>query len=365
MKRIAVLMTLCLAFCAMTAQNRYATQRLRGIAEALGLSERIASLPSGSHSQGMSYGSYPLVVEVADGVVSHIGWRLPPHDNKTEAHRFVERVALEEAMYRDDALPVEWDCPDEAFVVAGSIADVLDADSANIAYTCANIQGRQYQVAWSGPDGKVLCMMAFPIKYQLLTGATLREIENALYGRLRDLEPSTEALVGYGSPRVKVTDSSYTAVVGPARRGSLLKNIIYLDQDTALVFDPQLPVESLANAVSSTTASEGIMADVKMLMYGADGRGRTFAMPLSAMVGEFLGQGCIPYFGLMEGSAEGGEIAAAVKMVNNALGYVHLLKVKADPDILFGPEPRVEVTLAAYVNDKPIQEIINDEIQHE
>lgn len=358
-------MALCVAFCALAAQNRYATQRLHGMAMAMGLDSSIASMPDGDFRDSAAYASHPLHVVVDDGLVIHIGWSLPPEAQTSWAHRFVERAALEAALYRADALPVDWDCPDQAMIVEGSIDDVMKSDPANMAYTCTNLNGRQYQAAWSAPDGKLLCMVAFPINYELLTGATLREIENALFTRLRALEPSAIPLVGYGSPSVREVDSSYTAVIGPDRPGSLLKNIIYINADSTLIFDPQLPVESLANAMSSTLASQSIMADVKMLMYGASGRSRSLEMPLSALVGEFLEQGCIPYFGLMEGSADGGEISGAVKMVNNAMGYVHLMKVKADPAILFGPEPRVEVTLAAYVNDKPTQETLYEQTGHE
>jgi len=349
-------------FCALSAQNRYATERLRGIAVALGMVERIGGMADGDYRDSFSYKSFPLHVVIEEGEVRHIGWSLPPASENAPALRLVERAALEKSLYKADALPADWDCPDEAFCAKGSVESVLMAANADIAYRCSNVQGRQYQVSWSTPGGKTLCMVVFPINYELLSGATLREMEGALYERLRSLPSCTEPLVGYGMPLVRKEDSNYTIVSGPARQGSLLENVIYLSADTCvnepqLIFAHRFPVESLANAVSSTIASQGITANVKMMMYGVSDYSRKFTMPLSALVGYFLRQGCTPYWGLMEDDRAGG-ITLAVKMVNADQGYVHLLKVTADTKTLFGSEPAVEVTLAAYVNDKTTQEII-------
>lgn len=353
-----------MAFCSLAAQNRYATERLRGIALALGLEDAIAAVPDGDYHGSFSFGAQPLHTVVQGGEVKHIGLSLPPRDDTSHAFRFIERAVLEKALYKADVLPLDWDSPDEAFIATGSIEKVLKADTASLSFTRANVQGRQYQASWVGPDGDVLCMMVFPIDYSLITGATLREIEHALFEHLQSLPPCAEPLIGFGAPCLRNDDAGYTTVVGPKLEGSLLENAIYLSADTAdvddtkLIFDPQLPVESLSNAISSTTASQGIAADVKMLMYGASGHSRSFTMPLSALVGEFLRQGCTPYCGVMEGGPGEEKITLAVKMVNRPMGYLHLLKVTAVPATLFGPEPRVEVTLAAYVNDKTTQDLI-------
>ncbi|MCM1452727.1 MAG: hypothetical protein NC102_10755 [Clostridium sp.] len=400
MKRKLISTIFLAAFCALSAQNRYATERLRGIADALGMSQRIESLDDGDYREGLAYKSFPIHVIVEDGEVRHIGWSLPPTHESSPIFLFAERASLEKDLYKADALPPEWDTPDQAFFAEGAIENVLKADRTNIAYTCSNAQGRQYQTKWSTPAGKALCSLAFPISYELISGATLRESEQALRSRLQALQPSDEALIGFGSPSEREETEAYTAVSGPDRPGSVLKNVVYLrpaptagesgyeeayadgdeepnvdggadeayaenaeDQGDLtigeLIFDPMLPAESLANALSSTTASRGIAANVKMMMYGASGRSVKFSLPLSSLVGYFLQQGCTPYFGVMEGDpAAGGEFAAAVKMVNPDLGYAHLLKVTADTENLFGPEPAVEITLAAYVNDKPIQDYI-------
>lgn len=356
MKRIAVLASVCLAFCALVAQNRYATERLHGIASALGMAERIELLPDGDYREGIAYAGYPLHVVVADGEVEHIGWSLPPAHESSPIFLFVERAALEKALCAAEALPQEWNCPDQAFYAEGAIEDVLSSDRANLSYTASNIQGRQYQARWATPEGQTLCAMAFPISYGLISGATMREMEASLFARLQALPACEEELVGYGAPSAREIEASYAKAVGPELAGSILENIIYLlPGEEKLIFDPQLPVESLANAISSTSASQGIEAKVKMIMYGANGGSRQFTMPLSALVGYFLREGCTPYFGLMEGDAGGGEIIGAVKMANPDMGYVHLMKVAADPAILFGPNPSVEVTLAAYVNDKIAQ----------
>lgn len=365
MKRLTLSLMLCaMTLCAVVAQNRYATERLRGIAKAMGLSESVEALPDGDYREGLAYASHPLHVIVGDGEVRHIGWSLPPGHESSPVFCFVERASLEKDLYKADALPAEWNCPDQAFYASGNIKNVLSAGDADLSYTCSNVQGRQYQVSWSKAGGKELCAMVFPISYELISGATLREIEGALYAQLTSLEATDEELVGCGSPTTEEETDGYIAVRGPSRAGSLLENAIYFSDggdegERELLFDEQLPLQSLANAVSTTVASRGVTANVKMMMYGADGRNRRFTMPLSALVGYFLQQGCTPYFGHMDGDpSKGEEIAAAVKMVNPDLGYVHLLKVKADPKGLFGPEPTVDVTLASYVNDN----ITHDEI---
>lgn len=361
MKRLVIVMALCVAFCAISAQTRYATARLRGMADALGLTAQIASLPDGDYREGFAYASFPLHLIIDRGTVSHIGWSLPPAGAASAALRFVERHALEQALCKADALPVDWVCSDEAFCSEGKIEDVLRADNENLTFTCKNVQGRQYQASWATSGGKTLCTVVFPVNYELISGATLREMESDLYDCLRSLPPCTEPIVGYRLPSVEEPAAEYTVVKGAPLPGSLLENAVYLKagkrtKSPQLVFDPQLPVETLANAMSSTIASQDIAAEVKMMMYGVSGRNRRFTMPLSALVGYFLRQGCSPYWGVMESDRD--SVTLAVKMANPDLGYVHLLKVTAALDRLFGPEPAVDVTLAAYVNDKTTQEII-------
>lgn len=366
MKRLSVYLMLCaLAACSFAAANSYATERLRGIAKALGLAQSIESLPDGDYREGLAFASYPLHVIVEDSVVTHIGWSLPLGQESSPVFCFVERASLEKDLYKADALPAEWDCPEQAFYTTGDIAKVLKAGNANLSYTCANVQGRQYQVSWTRM-GKVLCSMVFPINYELISGATLREMEGDLFSRLQSLKDKEEDLIGYGSPSCEEEIDGYIAVRGPKRPGSLLENTIYFNADSdegkrQLVFDEQLPLQSLANALSTTTASRGVTANVRMMMYGANGHNRQFSMPLSALVGYFLRQGCTPYFGHMEGDpAKEEAISAAVKMVNPDLGYVHLMKVISDPKKLFGPEPEVDITLAAYVNDNATLDDIYD-----
>lgn len=342
----------------MRAQNRYVTSRLQGIASALGLEDKIEALGDGDYRDGgMAYAGFPLHVVVDEGKVSHIGWKLPIDGGNPLVSRFVERAALEKALYKADKLPVEWNTPDQAFYSSGAIENVLNADADNIIYSCALSQGRQYQASWATPGGNVLCVLVFPANYELISGANIREMEAELFAALSKAEAIAEPLVGLGKPSLREEGEEFTVVSGPELPGSLLVNAVYVKDEggrDSLIFDRQLPIESLANAMSSTVSSRGIKANVKMMAYGAGSR--RFSLPLSALVGYFLKQGCIPYFGLMDGSAAGDEIVAAVKMANPELGYIHLMKVTASPEALFGAEPYVDITLAAYVNDKTTQE---------
>jgi hypothetical protein len=173
------------------AKNVYRSSCLERLAKSLAI--QVDTLPTGEFI--FSNYSRPVVVKIANGWITHVGYRLFPSEMKTSRIlpllEFLERYFLQlhypanrtiPQMLRDDRVKFE----------KGHVSDI-EYIKENDGFSIAN-SDRRYVASWYNGDNAYL-IVSFPMEYELLSGENKIEAEKNFEYRLNSFNISTEASI--------------------------------------------------------------------------------------------------------------------------------------------------------------------------
>ena len=318
----------------MAQHNRYQTDMLARMAEALQMQTLLDTLGSGIHIAQQTYKGKPLCVIVNDGEVEHIGYAIFPEEMREGApspvYNFLERYALQASLPLKRNKTIERQMyEDEVTFTKGNMATLSTLwGKENLEFSLENVQRRICRATWI-QDGNVLCSVSFPVSYNLYHGTDLVEnqrrliedLQQASVTSINDDEPITKELLS------KILEPNYFLLKGDSMYVASLNSDKYYvkgeNDEYSLLFSDKHPVESFANLLTTNSISNDIQASIKLVLY--DFKSETINIPLVNMLNYFKKKGCKAYFGVIQSGKE--RHTAELLLLNRDEGYCHTLKL--------------------------------------
>lgn len=318
------------------AGNRYRTDLLQRMAEALTANERLDTLPEGRYVGLLQYKTHPVTVVVADSTVVHIGYSFFSEELReampSPALDFVERypLSLDLPLQRERSVARHLD-EDGVFFRGGNMATLHQvASDTTLSVSVENLNGKRYTVHWMR-DGEDRLAVNFPIEYNLLAGTNMGENERRL---LPDVVRWSAAL--------REAEKPDTALLKPTLQGRyfiLPGEDFYLPQINAnryyerdendslrLVCSTGLMVGSVANILTTGQVENDYTLEIRLVKYGF--AQDTVQVRLNQWINYCLDNGCKPYFGLI--SETDGVAECELIMWNPNMGYLHSMRLTFD-----------------------------------
>lgn len=182
--------------CVTYASPSFYTQRLKCIAQAVGMQLPDTLQPGKEYAGSWTFKQRPLRVRTnAFGDVSHIGYclfdeRMYNHYEHKVVLDFVERYALELTLGTDEELRQRLRITDKVTCVAGSLS-MLAGVSPSTPVTIDQRQLRMFRIKWT-LDEQTLLTLSFPADYQLISGANAIELEKMFERDVQRIVPMTQ-----------------------------------------------------------------------------------------------------------------------------------------------------------------------------
>lgn len=318
----------------MAQHNRFQTDLLAKMAEALQMRTVLDTLGDGIHIAQMTYKDKPLCVIVKNKEVEHIGYAIFPKEMREGApspvYNFLERYALQASLpLKRSKTVVRQMYEDEVTFTKGNIATLLTLwGKKNVEFSLENLQHRICRAIWN-QGGETLCSVSFPVSYNLYHGTDLVENQRRL---IEDLQQASVTSTSEDKPvtreqLAKILEPNYFLLKGDSMYiASLNSNKYYIadkDNEYSLLFSDKRPVESFANLLTTNSISNNIQASIKLVLY--DFKSETINVPLVNMLNYFKMKGCKAYFGVIRSEQE--QHTAELLLLNRDEGYCHTLKL--------------------------------------
>lgn len=320
----------------LTCNLQYHSPLLEKVALAMGAGEAVERLADGTNYRVLSYSGFPVTVRKQAGVVQHIGFSLFSAEDLSAYPRpvaeFIERYPLELVLGIDKERSKEIKMfEDGVEFLEGSMKEMLVllcADTVNVSTGLDNIRGRRYCFRWSSPKGQG--MLVFPVDWQLISGRTMQENEDAL--------PEDILSSGALTP-VPLAQSFYYLE-------SLSSKRYYDDTGSQLPLDnPENIVEYTANLFTGAGIPNDFTLNVKLRKYGF--KSSYFRVKLDQWLSFCMEGECTPYWGIV--SIEDGMLTGELIMHNEACGYDHLMRVSVSLECLKAGTGEILCRLVPYI----------------
>ena len=322
-------------------------------------------------------GSLPefYVQKNQDDLIEHVGLKLFDQDLMADYGevplRFVERYLLELLAVSDKSWNIDQSMKFDnvqiwSDIYTGTMDKVIRQFAAgmdaSVSIMIASGQFR-YEVKCI-KDHKLAMSISFPARYEMLTGYTKLEAEEAFLNRLqafcldeKAFETPTvnvDMLVqaeGDDPTLLTVHDMSY--VIDAMRSACYYKK--QEDGSVIALWDDDHRLPSLYNLFNSLV-DYGVDAEVEQGMYNGKNE---FKIPVVKLMRYMKNEGCMIYTGFKEMGRD--EITGIVSAVNTELGYQHQIQFSCPKVILDDPQAApVRLHLFAYV---PIHHMQNMQMQ--
>lgn len=275
----------------------------------------------------------------AFGEVEHIGMKLfsdvmrkaVPSPTYDFLERFLLEVNMAKGEDRDRLLM-------QNFVTfnTGNPATALTLDTLT-SYGEEKLQNTRYMSTWT-KNGKEVLQMMYPMNWQMLTGCSIDELEKNFEKRL----------LRHNMQKVDTLPQRGTYVMSP-----LIKNDLYLADKGIKAESGRMYVfskENLSKSVANMMLVEEMPVDVDIRMgvnrydYITD----SLTVPLRKYINFCMTEeGCKPYFGLK--SVKDNVVKGVLFFVNSNGGFMHMLSVTVDADVVKKAKGTVKAKLLPYI----------------
>jgi hypothetical protein len=115
-------------------------------------------------------------------------------------------------------------------------------------------------------------------------------------------------------------------------------------------------METMANLVTGTEIENQLMLNIAMVKYGYKIDSAT--VPLRQWITYCFSEGCVPYFGVM--TKESKKMVCELLMINEMLGYAHVMKMEFNPKILANREGKIKARLNSYIPIWNLKSLMDD-----
>ena len=206
------------------------------------------------------------------------------------------------------------------------------------------------KVTINNSNGKKLLGLEFTMGYELMTGKTKLEAENALYDELMFFCANSD-----GSNNGKVDEKELTKYKGNIVRtadNKLEDRDMYgmkyyrrNGKELKPLYDATYPVESAFTLMNGAYNDTDVIAEVTVNMYG--NRKKKFEVPMKFLTDFFRYNGCELYTGIKKIDEE--MIQGAMVASNKIMNYNHIVEFEMDRSIFQNRKNRLKVTLYGYI----------------
>lgn len=339
-------------------QARYANKLLQEMAQQLSDSYGADCGQPGETSIRLFHADTPLVVHCsAEKVTDHIGIRLFAPEMVAEQHtdifRFAERYLLELLLAETDQLALDRlrlervklssDIP-----MTGKFRQDLQTIAATfsprLSYYLSNV-GNRYRLQCADGQRNILTL-EFPARYELITGYTKPEAENAVYLNLLTYRPAAATTPAESEFREK-TPGIYTLNDDYYMMEDIVSTSYYQKEGNSFrpLFSASHPAESVCNLFNAET-DHGVTVEITQSLYG--NKSNTYEVPLHSLTSYLRSQGCQLYTAIRRMGKE--KTHSAWMAVNPELGYQHIFTFTLDRAFFSEPEREpVKVKMFSYV----------------
>lgn len=326
----------------LSGQTLYANKLLQDIAQKLSSSyDTVIEQPGDISIKAISASTPVFVHQSKEKVIDHIGLRLFDHKMVEKQHTlifyFVERYILELLLSETDAVAqnrlqlervkLSSDIPMKG-TLRKDLQAIAAAFSTNLSYFLSNASNRYKLLCMNGQQ--TVLSIDFPARYELITGYTKLEAENAIYMNLLAYKP-TDTSVPAGTDFQEKESGIYTTNNDYYMMDNIVSTSYYKkDGDTyQAIFSHNLPVESACNLFNSGI-DYGATVEVTQSLYG--NKSNTYEVPLNRLTSYLRSQKCSLYTAIQR--MEKDKIHGALMAVNPELGYQHILTFTLDKSII-------------------------------
>lgn len=329
----------------------YATPRQQALATFLEL-KGLDTLAVGTHTH-YSYKGKPLTIRVNEwNEIEHIGFKLfdraAIQKSETVLYDFIERYMLEKvaAEGTDHAIRLALD---NVKFNAGTPNDILKLNG-NETFSCTGEAFDKYSIEWREND-KPLLSVTFDMDHQLLTGCNAIQLEEIFMKRLTRFK-SRERATEIDSKGFPSTD--YYVKEGEHFLIEAIRNDLYYqckDSTWELISGGKETYKALTNTMLCSDTEGEYKLNLQLDKYGYKESHCTVALrALQQLCCEE--EGCTAYFGIKE--KKGDTYTGTLFMVNNHLGYTHMLSIQIPIDAINKKEGTIEGRLFVYI---PLQNV--------
>lgn len=354
MKKIVTILLFVMCLPLVVLSINYSSSSLENIANKLELGRKI---PQGKDTTlYIPFRNRKIVVRTNTNRVNHIGLYL-----FDEVHRqsfdsqicdFIERYVLEALINLPDDKPIKKKLKEDNISFSkGNIEYLtyLDSNNQEISLT---IDYQQKFILFSVLQNKNLrCQMVIPKNYELISGKSIIESERDLFSdmgaqcEVKQINTNELSFKCIELPTILVTNSTYFLT-------DQLSNSLYFNKkDTSLLFDPFLNYrQSIAN-IMLLGHSNNYQLDIKYHVYG--NKTISHKQSLNCWIALASGQGCTPYWGIIESNPE--KIKGAYYWYNQTIGYAHIMTVEFPVKKLTQKNAELKTVLYPYVRITNIQ----------
>lgn len=356
-------------------RNGYSTIQLATMARELNIQTLCDTLGDGVHCRVASFRQLPLTVVVRKGEVRHIGYSVFTASQRAafseDVLNFVERYALSLDIPAKRLKTVEKQLDEDKVMFRVGSFRSLPAFIADSTYSLSLQSEMQklYIVTWS-KDGQTVCQLGFPMQYELLWGAPIDEVEQALKRRVMATTVAQADTLALMADSVLTTSPDGSCYVKPGQIyyfDELNSNRYYEKLESQgdgksiyrLLFDSRHSHESLANVLTTTDVPNSFMLRVRQRTFNYTDS--IYEVPLTQWVAYCLQTGCTPFFGII--SDDGKVVDCELVMRNADLGYNHVMRLKvgvADIDRRCG---LFTARLNAYIPTHNLKYLFNEQMK--
>ena len=333
--------------------TEYVTQRQQALANFLGL-EGLDTLSVGEYDH-YTYKAMPLSVRVNEwNEVEHIGFRLFNRSlmlKKEEIlYDFLERYLLEKIAAENTDYAVRLGMDNVWFNVGTPKTIFTFSGNEMFCYTCDSLKG--YLVEWK-ENGKTKLSITFDMDYQLLTGCNAIQLEEIFLKRLTRFRQKRRNTV---IEEMEFPDCDYYVKIGRSFLNDAIRNDLYFQRKNnvwELISGGDDAYKSLSNTMlCSETDGEYILK----LLFDRYGYKESCHLVSLRTVQQFCEEeGCLGYFGIKE--KKNATFTGTLFLVNEFLGYAHMLSIEIPFDVLERKEGVLEGRLFVYI---PLQNVAKE-----
>lgn len=339
-------------------QTRYANKLLQEMAQQLSDSYGTDCGQPGETSIRLFQSETPLVVHQSEAkVTDHIGIKLFAPEMMAEQHtdifRFTERYLLELLLAETDQLALDRlrlerirlssDIPMTG-KFRRDLQTIAAAFSPHLSFYLSSV-GNRYRLQCTDGQQNILTL-EFPARYELITGYTKLEAENAVYMALLTYQPAATDTLAESDFQEK-TPGIYTLNEDYYMMEDIVSTAYYQKEGNSFrpLFSASYPAESVCNLFNAET-DLGVKAEVTQNLYG--NKSNTYEIALHRLTSYLRFQGCQLYTAIQRMEKE--KIHGAWMAVNPELGYQHIFTFTLNKSFFAGAKEKpIKVKMFSYV----------------
>lgn len=340
-------------------QVQFATARLEAMASLLPLDW--SRLTSGDNYE-YSYSGHLLHVRVNQwNEIDHIGYRLFSTEVRTRnplpIYDFLERYFLELDLSEDIDKSVRLAI--DKVQLSNRDLNVIHQFDGSETLKIDMLNLKKYQVSWS-KDGQEIQTITFDMDYQLLSGCNIVEAEEKLLKELQRHQPDSLNQASATFPEADSTNHLYWQKDQGTYILDEIRHTLYYERDETqkwkLVCDTLHPLWSTFNLMLSKEMSHNCYLETVVDLYGYNEK--EILVSLKKWIDFCISQGCKSYLGIKTHTDE--TITGTVFIVNEKMGYNHMLSIELNKDIIATRKGNIKSRLYAYI---PLHNVSDDYFQ--